>query len=452
MKFKKIVVFLLILTMSLAFTSTQHIVNSTHSDEISKEKVYSTSYTPHDPIWIQSNQEFEDQATAESWAGDGSEETPYIITGYSFNQETQPLRIWDTDVHWRFINNRVDGLGDDIQCGTWIEDASNGAIINCEFLNRHSGMVIVNAANMTISGNYIHDMSLRGIEITGMTTNCEITENTVENCVHHGILVGGMTSGTLSENVVTNCGGRGIFVNSGFHNSEIKQNVITNIDGNGIYVGMATSSEISFNTISNADGCGIEIIGSNMCTIKNNSIDTVSEEGISVDYCELSDISMNEIYNCTGIGLELLGTSNNTIHKNTISECDDYAISLNSDTEFFDIKYNVFINNGIDCQLYDDGDDNVFCYNYFSDWLTPDTNSDGFVDLAYEVDGTSENTDDWPITQIGIFPTVPTLTNTTGTTTPVTDTPLDLTMILVIVGGIGSIIVIITGILVMKRR
>jgi len=438
-------VFMLIIPSLVLFASNPKIA------DFDTSKNYIESYVHHDAIWIQSNQEFIDQAAAESWAGDGSEETPFIITGYSFNQETQPLRIWNTDVHWRFINNIVDGIGDDIQCGTWIDTVSNGAIIDCEFLNRHSGMVITNVENFTVSGNYVHATALDGIDIQGMTTNCNITDNIVEDINHHGILVGGMSSGILSRNEVSDCRGRGISIASGFHHSELKSNIISGVEQEAISVQLATYSEISFNSISYAEGVGLALIGFNTCVLRNNTISSIPGKGVSVDYCQFSDIIMNDIENCTEIGIQSLGGSNTTIRENTICDCDGYAISLNEDTEFFDIRFNVFMDNGGGCQLYDDGENNIFNFNYFSDWLSPDDNNDNFVDLPYEVDGTADNSDDWPLTVIGCNPSSTTSTGTSSATTAANIIP-NPTTTLVIVGGAIGVIVLIAGVLVLKRR
>lgn len=457
MKFNKVFVLLLIFAMGFALASNQYtthtIIASDQTEEVRLNKSYSAAYTAHDPIWIQSNQEFIDQAALESWPGDGSEGDPFIITGYSFNQETQPLRIWDTDVHWQFINNRVDGVGDDIQCGTWIETVSNGAIIDCEFLNRHSGMIIMDVENFTISGNYVHDATLNGIEIMNMMTNCDIINNIVEDVNNHGILVAAMTSGSISGNEVSDCGGRGITVTRGFYHSELKSNMITGVEREGIFVQLATNSEISFNTVTAVEDAGIAIFGFNTCMFKNNTIDSVIGNGVSVDYCELSTITMNDIENCTEIGIESLGGSNTSILQNTVSDCDGCAVSLNEDTDFFEIKNNVFLSNSGSCQLNDDGENNVFIYNYFNDWLSPDADSNNFVDLPYEVDGTADNSDDWPVTTMGYTPplTISTTTSTNETTTGTGTTP-DLSMTLIIAGGGIVAIILIAGILVLKRR
>ncbi|TFH04355.1 MAG: right-handed parallel beta-helix repeat-containing protein, partial [Candidatus Thorarchaeota archaeon] len=249
----------------------------------------------------------------------------------------------------------------------------------------------------------------------------------------------------------SDCGGRGICVSSGFHNVELKSNSITNVGSEGIFLQMAKNSEISFNTISKAEDVGIGIIGFDTCILKNNTIDSIIGKGVSVDYCELSTIIMNDIKNCTEIGIESLGGSNTTILENTIYDCDGYAVSLNEDTEFFDIKFNVFLSNGGSCQLNDDGENNIFIYNYFSDWLSPDDNSDNFVDLPYEIDGVAENSDDWPVTTAGYNPSPTTTTGTSSTTTGSGSTP-DLIMTLIIAGSAIGIIVIVAGILVLKKR
>lgn len=454
MKSNKVFVIILIFVIGFALISTKQVTHSIQNsdtlDEIGISKSYSASYTSHDPIWITSNQEFSDQAGVEGWAGDGSEGNPFIITGYYFNQETQPLRIWSTDVHWQFIDNVIDGVGDDIQCGTWIEGTINGAILDCEILNRHSGMVMLNVEDFAISGNYIHDCTLHGIDsITGNMFNCEITDNVIEDCTSHGILLEqGMNGGTVSGNSVTNCGGRGINIQNGFINSECSLNTISDVGSNGIYISIATNSEIIFNTITNVSDVGLEAYGVDTCSLKNNSISNINGVGVSVDYCEFSTISMNDIQNCSDIGIESMGGTNTTLYYNTITECIDYAVSLNDETEFFEVKFNVFIDNGIDCQLYDDGEDNYFGYNYYSDWQSPDADADSYVDLPYEIDGAAESTDDWPITIIGYYPTAVTTTTTTTTTTSNPDS----TMQLVIVGGAVGAIILVAGILVLKRR
>ena len=95
------------LAFSLGALGISAVIQSSPMDVglISPVEHFELAYTHHDPIWIQSNQEMIDQADDESWPGNGTAEDPFIITGYSFDSDTQPLRIWNTDLYWIFTAN-----------------------------------------------------------------------------------------------------------------------------------------------------------------------------------------------------------------------------------------------------------------------------------------------------------------------------------------------------------
>jgi nitrous oxidase accessory protein NosD len=62
------------------------------------------------------------------------------------------------------------------------------------------------------------------------------------------------------------------------------------------------------------------------------------------------------------------------------------------------ILRNVFINNNEgSTQALDDGLNNIFAFNYWSDWTTPDINKDFIVDQAYVIDGSANNQDANPL-------------------------------------------------------
>ncbi|MHA1995286.1 MAG: hypothetical protein ACW97Z_12150 [Candidatus Hodarchaeales archaeon] len=66
------------------------------------------------------------------------------------------------------------------------------------------------------------------------------------------------------------------------------------------------------------------------------------------------------------------------------------------------IMWNRFIENGLGDttiqQAKDNGINNEIVHNYWSDWITPDRNGDGIVDLPYLIDGDVDvkNTDKYP--------------------------------------------------------
>lgn len=417
-------------------------VNSTAS--IEPIKYFTESYIHHDQIWIQSNEEFNIQAAAESWAGDGSAGNPYVITGYLFDCETQPLRIWHTTVHWIFIDNEIFGVGGNIQCGTWIENTTNGAIIDNEVHNRHAALAIADVENLIISGNYIHDCWGRGVELFGaMNTtiiqnniiedigqsgiysvtsrNCIVKNNTISNCVSGITLVGQTTNCTITGNIISNCESTGILMTS-VDDGIITDNTITNVEDQGIYLSSPTDCVVTGNIIGDVDGIGFKIANA-----------------------ELSDISENIIANCTEDGFCLTSGANTSLQWNSVYNMTGYAVNLETDSSNFSIKYNTFIDNGVDCQVNDDGTSNIVSQNYYDDWSTPDVDADGYVDSPYALDGDAENQDELPLAVAGVVPTT-----TVTTTTSTTENPLPMDLLL-IAGAIG-VIVIVGVVLLVKRR
>ena len=114
-------------------------------------------------------------------------------------------------------------------------------------------------------------------------------------------------------------------------------------------------------------------------------------------------------------------------------------MNLLSDSSLVTLKYNTFIDNGVTCQVCDDGTSNAISENYYDDWNSPDADANGYVDVPYELDGTADNQDDLPLAVAGVIPT------TTPDESPLLIDPL------IIVGSIGAVIVAITLALVRRR-
>ena len=410
---------------------------------IELDKTFTESYVHHDAIWIQSDAEFHAQALVESWAGDGSEETPYIITGYLFDCETQPLRIWHTTVHWTFIDNEIFGVGGAIQCGTWIENATNGAIINNEVHNRHAGLAIADVEDMVISGNYIHDCWGRGVELFGGMDNTVIKDNIISDIGQSGIYSVTSIDCTIENNTITNCADSGIKLIGQSPNCIVTDNIIANCETTGILMSNANGGEITDNIISNVVDQGIYLNSPINCVVTGNTIGDVDGVGMKISSSDFTDISENVIENCTGDGLLLSSGGNTTVEWNSVYNVTDYVVNLETSSTNFTVMYNTFIDNGDTCQVCDDGTSNVVSHNYYSDWSTPDADANGYVDTPYAFEGDSENQDEFPLAEAGVVPT------TDEEPVPGGD-PLPMELIL-IAGAIGAI-VIVAGLLFAKRR
>ncbi|MFW9927163.1 MAG: right-handed parallel beta-helix repeat-containing protein [Candidatus Thorarchaeota archaeon] len=428
-----------------SFVITQSDVILTES-VLSPHEEFRMAYTPHDAIWISNNEEMQIQAAAESWPGNGSASSPYIITGYSFNQDTQPLRIWHTDLYWIFTGNVVDSDGVGMQCGSWIEDVENGVIHDNIFRNRHSGMVIMSSSNMNITNNEVYGNTANGIETMGMVTDCIFSGNTVYDNFGSGFrIASGMTNCSIIDNYVDESNQIGISILGGCVDSEVSGNSVTLSGLSGMMIAMSHNSVISFNEVSNSSENGIELMGINDVEIFNNSVSWTDENGLDLTYSEFSTITNNTIYGTAGIGINVNSGENSSITWNTVQESIDYALNLEVDTEYFEVKFNAFVDNGADCQINDDGLGCVILCNYYSDWNSPDADLDGYVDSPYDIDGGSANFDELPLSVMGVVPEVPVTTTTPSPTQPLVIDPL-------LIGGAAAVAVIVGIVLLMKRR
>lgn len=429
---------LIVLVLMFIFPSLIHIGGISDVSSIGVVKTYTQSYEHHGQIWIQSNEEFSIQADAEGWDGDGSEEHPYVITGYFFDCETQPLRIWNTTVHWIFIDNVIDGVGDNVQCGTWLQNVSHGAIVDNEIYNRHTAIAIEVATDFNITGNYIHDCWGSGIEFMGGMNRAIIQDNHIENIGGAGIYSSTSFDSVVTGNNVSNCDSLGIGLLGFAPNCNVTDNVVSDCESKGIMMFQIDNGFVTGNTITHTAE-GIYMNTPDQCVISENRIGEIDGKGIHVTSAESSDIVDNIVEDCTEDGILFTSGSNSSVHWNLVSNVTGYAVNLKTDSSHISVKYNTFNDNGITCQVCDDGTSNTVSQNYYDDWASPDADADGYVDSPYSLDGDADNQDEFPLAIAGCVPT--TRTN---------EIPLPVELILM-AGVLGSIVLVVAVFLVRRR-
>ena len=64
-----------------------------------------------------------------------------------------------------------------------------------------------------------------------------------------------------------------------------------------------------------------------------------------------------------------------------------------------EITWNDFVENNPvgHSQAYNDGSNNIFSFNYWDEWNSPDANTDGIVDFPYSIDGDLNASDPYPL-------------------------------------------------------
>jgi parallel beta-helix repeat protein len=387
------------------------------------------------------------QATAESWPGNGTAAAPYQITGYYFYDVQHSVEIRNIDLHWTFTENEVDGPGNvTVWCGMEITNSTNGYVANNLFHNRYRGLWLIDIYDVTITNNIVEDNLLHGIECVGFINGCLISDNTLRRNTGSGIRILTAVDSEISGNDVTDCDGTGIQVIGTTSSCQIIDNTIDMVTGLGIHIAHATSVSIMHNEVVNATGDGVYVLESQSIDVYNNSLYEGDDDGIVLTDCIFGTIRNNTVVDADGIGISVVSGGNSTFRFNQIEDSSDYGLKTAANADNMTITRNVFINNGVTSQIFDEGENNIYIYNYYDDWISPDADLNQIVDVPYVIDGGAESEDPYPLAAPDAVPPTP----EEPSTTPEEDggqIPLEMMMI----AG-GAVIVLLVGILVMKKR
>lgn len=411
------------------------------------------TYTPHDPIQINGNAQFLSMDTLEGWPGNGSPDDPIIISGYSFAAAEHMLRVENCDLHFRFVDNQLDGLSW-LWCGIAILNTSNGVIENNYVRRAAAGIHVVTVANMMIRGNEVLDSAYGGIIVENDSENVTVQGNTVYDNENYGIHIGNPYGSETSHNVriLDNI----VYDNnpSGIRLLEaegciVENNTVFGNTINGIVI-ESGSHQIRNNTVSD---CTVGIFGmEGNATITGNEITDVAF-GMSIG-TENNTISHNYLSHNSRTGIRFyyqptkgIGGSNNIVTWNSIANNSEWGVDFASGTSNNIVQSNDFLMNGDSCQACDDGSSNTFEENFWDDWTGPDDDQDGYVDIPYAINGTAENSDASPLASNSN----PLPEWYTPKTTPAGSTPLTIDPLL-LAAGIGGLVIVVLLVVIVRRR
>jgi parallel beta-helix repeat protein len=390
--------------------------------------ILAQEYEDHANLWIHNDSDFLALVANEGWEGTGTPSDPIIIEGYRFfDTEMQPVRFWDTTLHWIFRNNYV--TTDDNWCGLWALRTQNGIVSSNIFDTCHSGTYLEHVQGLIIENNIFRDNSGSGVDGDNPVSDMVIRNNEIDGNAIDGILFKyPATNITIVNNYIHDNTYDSIDIRFG-QDITIENNLMEN-QRYGIKIDYpVTNCVVKGNTIRNIPNSGIYLFG-DYNEITNNTLRNIGEHGIILeedgDYPEHNIINVNTIINCTEFGVLVE------------SECEDNMIQDNS-----------FFESGESCHICDDGTDTTIINNFYDTWSTPDADGNGFVDAPYSLVGTAENADPTPrAAPAAPIPDDYEYVPMTPTATDDGSLPL---MEIAMIGGVGLVVCIIVVIFVKKK-
>ena len=351
MKYKKILLFsLLIISLlqvnmilfirgsvgTLEIASTTYTTNTIYIDNINPSMDW--NYTKHTYDWC---------------SGSGTIVDPYIIEDVTVTSNlsgTPCLIIANSDVYFIIRNNIFTNSTDGFGGSVYFDNVANGHFIENQIVDNEAGMFLDDCFEVTISDNLFNNNTAVGLVVAESESitvrNNEITKAQI------GIAIGLSEYITISNNEIYECDG-GLTYFIGFKYTAIGNNIHDNSLG------------------------GFAMMGSEFCEFSGNILDNNN----------MSIYLMTENYK-------------NIFTENTIQNSEEFGVfiedSLNSDNLFY--KNYFYLNN---ISAFDNGTlnywDNGEIGNFWDDYDGVDADRDGIGDTPYNITGSANSVDNYPI-------------------------------------------------------
>jgi parallel beta-helix repeat protein len=341
MNTKQKIVSLLLTTLLVSFLAANILQTVTHQDMLLRESVrkdtkrittnpvteQTLSGTVHNPIVIDGDEDFHANATAESWAGDGSAGNPYIIDGYDIDLDGSAghcIHIANTLVYFTISNCLLTGASANPGAGIFLDTVQHANIIENTIVHNYYGIHFSNSGNNIIAGNTWHDNTANGARLDDSDSN-NLSNNTCYSNIYSIYL------DTSSFNALTNntCSGdyHSIQLSSSDSNT-LTDNTCHDSAKNGIYVTSSSDSNTLLNNTAHSNEYGIVLAGSLFNTLTNNSCYNNTESGIYLYNSNHTTLQKNTCHNNTMYGVHISYTNSSTLTKNICFDNDNSGIRL----------------------------------------------------------------------------------------------------------------------------
>lgn len=324
------------------------------------------------PIHISNNSDFADQASANSWDGNGSVSDPYMIEGLNITTSgTSPIQIGNSTVFFEVRGCLIVGGS----TGILLQNVTNARVWDTIItLSDSCGLQVIESNSVIVTNNTIHGISgAEGVYSLG-SNYCVFSNNTIGAISGWGILL----------DYSNNC--------------SITNNFLSSTAYDGIGLRDSSANNITLNEISHSHLSGIKLGNSHRCKIEQNFVEYSVTDGISIEASSNCYIADNVLYWSGGYSLDMAGNSMQIIG-NTFYV--SWRQGLRCQANNNNVTQNNFIENNqefseIVSVLINMGTNNAIIGNYYDVWTWPDENEDDIVDQPYPYDDPGEQSDNEP--------------------------------------------------------
>ena len=329
-KGKGICIFLLFSSLLVfQLSNTELVIYSDFNKPQGISEEYSKSYISHDPIRINSDEDFETQA----WPGSGTKEDPYVIENLNITAAKTCIWIMDATVYFVIRSCFIFAFEDN--CGMNIRLSTHARVESCVIRSEGEGIVLFNSPNVEIFNSTLTDCPNGGL-VSGISINITLVECNFSGCdvviwgdnyedwVHNmtNNYVNGLPLGYFHLLNDTYLDGRqfGEVILVDCHEISLSNGSFYNISA-AIQMAFCDNCEVEGNTIIVSTGNAIVLYSVDSCIFENNTIRCGDSIAIEFENINNTIISNNDVYACSsGIdGREAINCtfSNNNIHNNS---------------------------------------------------------------------------------------------------------------------------------------
>jgi parallel beta-helix repeat protein len=360
-------------------------------------RVTVVKYTEHDPIVIVGDNEFSDIAALEGWQGDGTSQSPFIIELLSIDRNDNAghcVSISNTLVNFTIKECLLVGASVNPGAGIYLNNVSHGNIIENTFDNNFFNIYLWSSHYVSIINNTCPN-SEYSISLLQISSYNNITNNNCSYNNDRGInLASGSHRNVVADNTC-NFNTYGIVLH-GAHTNTIVGNTLNNNSQDGIHNNDADGNLMVNNTC-NGNIYGIYIHSRNIYNKVINNTCNENSRGIYLYFEAFHvDIINNICYKNDDAGIYLQEDASGCVLTNNSCTFNGYGVYFVSFSMDNVITWNVFANNSIE-NGWDSGLNNVFDYNYWSDYDGVDANGDRIGDTPYTVPGSLGSQDLHPL-------------------------------------------------------